>query len=84
VLARALTDWYRTGNDDALEGYSATALRRVWKAERFSWWMTTLMHKFEDRTPFEQRMQQAELDYLTSSHAAAVTLAENYVGLPLW
>jgi p-hydroxybenzoate 3-monooxygenase len=83
VLSRALADWYRTGNGDGLESYSATALRRVWKAERFSWWMTTLMHKFDAHTPFEQRMQQAELDYLTSSRAAATTLAENYVGLPL-
>jgi p-hydroxybenzoate 3-monooxygenase len=83
VLARALTDWYRTGDDTALEDYSATALRRVWKAERFSWWLTTLMHNFENRTPFERRMQQAELDYVTSSRAAATTLAENYVGLPL-
>jgi p-hydroxybenzoate 3-monooxygenase len=83
VLSRALADWYRTGNDTALEYYSATALRRVWKAERFSWWLTTLMHNFENYSPFEQRMQQAELDYLTSSRAAATTLAENYVGLPL-
>ena len=83
VLARTLTEWYRSSNDRALEEYSATALQRVWKAERFSWWLTTLMHKFETYTPFEQRMQQAELDYLTSSHAAAATLAENYVGLPL-
>jgi len=83
VLARALADWYRTGNEGALESYSATALRRVWKAERFSWWLTTLMHKFDTHTPFERRMQQAELDYLTGSRAAATTLAENYVGLPL-
>jgi p-hydroxybenzoate 3-monooxygenase len=83
VLSRALADWYRNGNDAALEDYSATALRRVWKAERFSWWMTTLMHNFENHSPFEQRMQQAELDYLASSRAAATTLAENYVGLPL-
>jgi len=83
VLSRALAEWYRTGNDEGLENYSARALRRVWKAERFSWWLTTLMHKFDAHTPFERRMQQAELDYVTSSRTAAAMLAENYVGLPL-
>lgn len=83
VLSRALADWYRKRNSDALENYSATALRRVWKAERFSWWLTSLMHRFEHATPFERRMQAAELDYVTSSSAAMTTLAENYVGLPL-
>jgi p-hydroxybenzoate 3-monooxygenase len=83
VLSRALTDWYRRRNSDALESYSQTALRRVWKAERFSWWMTTLMHRFDHYSPFERRMQAAELDYVTSSSAAMTTLAENYVGLPL-
>jgi p-hydroxybenzoate 3-monooxygenase len=83
VLARALIDWYRKRNSDGLDSYSATALRRVWKAERFSWWLTSLMHRFEHATPFEQRMQAAELDYVTSSPAAMTTLAENYVGLPL-
>jgi p-hydroxybenzoate 3-monooxygenase len=83
VLSRALADWYRRRNSDALENYSATALRRTWKAERFSWWMTTLMHRFDHYSPFEQRMQAAELDYVTTSRAAMTTLAENYVGLPL-
>jgi p-hydroxybenzoate 3-monooxygenase len=83
VLSRALADWYRRRNSDALENYSATALRRVWKAERFSWWMTTLMHRFEHYSPFERRMQAAELDYITTSSAAMTMLAENYVGLPL-
>ena len=83
VLARALVDWYRTGNTAGLDGYSATALRRVWRAERFSWWMTNLMHRFDSHSPFEQRMQQAELDYLTASRAGLATIAENYVGLPL-
>jgi p-hydroxybenzoate 3-monooxygenase len=83
VLSRALADWYRRRNSDALENYSATALRRVWKAERFSWWMTTLMHRFEHYSPFERRMQAAELDYITTSSAAMTALAENYVGLPL-
>ncbi len=83
VLARALVDWYRTGNDHGLDTYSDTALRRVWKAERFSWWMTSMLHMFPGHDPFDRRMQLAELDYLTSSKAAATTLAENYVGLPL-
>ncbi len=83
VLTRALVDWYRSGRDDGLETYSDTALRRVWKAERFSWWMTSLLHNFPDHGPFDRRMQRAELDYLTQSTAAATTLAENYVGLKL-
>lgn len=83
ALSRALADWYRRRNHDALDAYSATALRRVWKAERFSWWMTTLMHRFDHYSPFERRMQAAELDYVTTSRAAMTTLAENYVGLPL-
>ena len=82
-LAHALDDWYRTGSPRSLDTYSATALRRVWKAERFSWWMTSLLHRFPDHSPFEQRMQLAELDYLTGSRAGMTTLAENYVGLPL-
>jgi p-hydroxybenzoate 3-monooxygenase len=57
-------------------------LRRVWKAERFSWWMTSMLHQYPNRTPFEQRLQMAELDYVTSSRAGAESLAENYVGLP--
>jgi len=83
VLSQALIRWYRIGAQDGLERYSETALRRVWKAERFSWWLTTLMHRFESHSPFERRMQQAELDYLTNSCAAMTALAENYVGLPL-
>jgi len=83
VLSRALIGWYHGGASDGLENYSTTALRRVWKAERFSWWLTSLMHRFEQATPFERRMQAAELDYVTSSPAAMTTLAENYVGLPL-
>ena len=59
------------------------ALRRVWQAERYSWWMTSLLHRFDTHSPFEQRMQQAELDELTTSHAAMTRLAEGYVGLPL-
>mgnify|MGYP002139766791 CR=1 FL=1 len=65
-----------------LESYSADCLRRIWKAERFSWWMTSLLHRFPSRNPFDDRVQLAELDYLTGSQAAATALAENYVGLP--
>ena len=83
VLSRALIDWYRTGASEGLETYSDTALRRVWKAERFSWWLTTLLHRFDTHAPFERRMQLAELDYLTSSRAGMTTIAENYVGLKL-
>jgi len=81
-LSRALTAHYKEKRDDLLDGYSATALRRVWKAERFSWWMTTLLHRFPDASPFDRRVQEAELDYVTGSVAARRSLAENYVGLP--
>ena len=83
VLARALTAFHRQGRSDLLEQYSATALRRVWRAEHFSWWMTSMLHRFHDDTPFHHRLQLAELDYVTRSRAKATTLAENYVGLPL-
>ena len=83
VLARALAAYYREKRGDLLEQYSATALRRVWRAEHFSWWMTSMLHRFHDDTPFHHRLQLAELDYVTSSRAKATTLAENYVGLPL-
>jgi p-hydroxybenzoate 3-monooxygenase len=82
VLARALTAHYREGRGDLLEQYSATALRRIWRAEHFSWWMTSMLHRFHDDTPFHHRLQLAELDYVTRSRAKATTLAENYVGLP--
>jgi len=83
VLARALAAACREKRNDLLEQYSATALRRVWRAEHFSWWMTSMLHRFHDDTPFHHRLQLAELDYVTRSHAKATTLAENYVGLPL-
>ena len=83
VLARALRRHYKAGNDDLLRDYSKTCLRRVWKVQRFSWWMTALLHRFPDDNAFDQRRQLAELDYVTSSEAAARTLAENYVGLPM-
>lgn len=83
VLARAIVAFYRQGSADKLDAYSATCLRRIWQVQRFSWWMTTLLHRFFDHTPFEQQMQAAELDYVFSSRAASLALAENYVGLPL-
>jgi p-hydroxybenzoate 3-monooxygenase len=81
-LTRALANSYSKGRIDLLESYSESCLRRVWKAQRFSWWMTCLMHRFDRDDAFELRRQLAELDYLTSSRAAATALAENYVGLP--
>ena len=83
VLAQALAEFYRTGSSEQLARYSATALRRVWKAERFSWWMTSMLHRFPGGDQFQYRMQLAELDYVTSSIAGATALAENYVGLPM-
>jgi len=83
VLARALAEFYRSGRADLLERYSEVALRRIWKAQRFSWWMTSMLHRFEDASPFDRRRQVAELDYVTSSRAAGTALAENYVGLPM-
>ena len=81
-LSQALIEFYRDNSAAALDRYSSQALSRVWKAERFSWWMTTLLHAFPDR-PFESRMHLAELDYLCKSRAAATAFAENYVGLPV-
>ena len=83
VLARAFAAFYANGRTDLLAQYSGTCLRRIWRAEHFSWWMTSLLHRFPDAAPFQQRLQLAELDYVTSSRAAAAALAENYVGLPL-
>jgi p-hydroxybenzoate 3-monooxygenase len=82
VLARALSAFYASGRTDLLDSYSATCLRRVWKAQRFSWWMTSMLHRFPGRNPYDDRVQLAELDYVTTSRAAAQALAENYVGLP--
>jgi p-hydroxybenzoate 3-monooxygenase len=81
-LYHALLDHYKRGDDRGIEAYSAKALARVWKAQRFSWWMTTLLHRFPDSTPYEQRLQDTELAYLFSSRQALASLAENYVGLP--
>ncbi len=81
-LSQALVAHYKSRDDGLIGAYSVTALARVWKAERFSWWMTTLLHKLHEETSFEAQMQRAELDYLASSRAAQTALAENYVGLP--
>ncbi|MEO6093898.1 MAG: 4-hydroxybenzoate 3-monooxygenase [Novosphingobium sp.] len=81
--AEALAAFFRHGDADQIAGYSARALARVWKAERFSWSLTRLMHRFPDDGPFERAMQVAELDYIASSKAAQLSIAENYVGLPL-
>ncbi|MGH8286134.1 MAG: 4-hydroxybenzoate 3-monooxygenase [Steroidobacteraceae bacterium] len=81
-LTDALTEFYAEGRENLLRQYSTTCLRRVWKAQRFSWWMTTMLHRFPDDSAFDRRRQLAELDYVTSSRAAATSLAENYVGLP--
>lgn len=83
VLSRAMGEYYATGKTQLLERYSETCLRRVWKVQRFSWWMTSMLHRFSEENDFDQRRQLAELDYVTSSQAASVSLAENYVGLPM-
>jgi p-hydroxybenzoate 3-monooxygenase len=81
-LYHALLDHYQNGDDARLDGYSETALARVWKAQRFSWWMTTMLHRFPSNLPYEDKLQKTELDYLFSSEKALASLAENYVGLP--
>ncbi len=83
VLSRALEAFYRSGRTDLLDAYSATCLKRVWQAQRFSWWMTQIFHRFPGEVPFDQRRQLAELDYVATSTAAATALAENYAGLPM-
>ena len=82
-LAEALTAHYLGGSDAGLDGYQARALARIWKAERFSWYLTKLMHRFPGDGAFEHRMQIAELDYVAQSEAMQTAIAENYVGLPL-
>ncbi len=83
VLAEALSRFFSRGSVEMLANYSAICLRRVWKTQRFSWWMTSMLHRDPDGTEFDHRRQMAELDYVTSSTAAATALAENYVGLPI-
>ena len=82
VLARAMRGFYASGRTEWLDDYSDRCLRRVWGAQRFSWWMTSMLHRFPDETPFDHQRQVADLDYLVSSRAAMTSLAEQYVGLP--
>jgi p-hydroxybenzoate 3-monooxygenase len=81
-LFTALLEHYQGCSNAGIDAYSAKALGRVWKAVRFSWWMTTMLHRFPEAGDFDQKIQEAELDYLTHSRAAETVLAENYVGLP--
>jgi p-hydroxybenzoate 3-monooxygenase len=81
VLAEAIVDWYARGSTTGLDSYSATCLRRVWRAEHFSWWMTTMLHRLDGDDQFDSKLQLSLLRYVTSSEAAATSLAENYVGL---
>jgi p-hydroxybenzoate 3-monooxygenase len=83
ILSRALNGFYASGRSDLLDAYSATCIRRVWRAQRFSLWMTQLLHRFTFDIDFDYRRQLAELDYVVNSRAASTALAENYVGLPL-
>jgi p-hydroxybenzoate 3-monooxygenase len=82
ILSRAISAWYRKGSEDLLKRYSEICLRRVWRAQHFSWWMTSMLHRFEGGDGFDHRRQLAELDQVTTSRAAATTIAENYTGLP--
>jgi p-hydroxybenzoate 3-monooxygenase len=82
-LGSAITEFYKDRSSAGIDSYSQRCLRRIWRAERFSWWFTNLMHKFPETGEFGQKMQAAELDYLVNSVAASTTMAENYVGLPL-
>jgi p-hydroxybenzoate 3-monooxygenase len=82
-LSRALSEFYRSGGQDLLDCYSDDCLRRVWRAQRFSWWMTSMLHKSDTQNSFDDKRQLAELEYVTSSRAAMTSLAENYVGFPL-
>ena len=80
LLSQGLDDFYKKSDSDKLNSYAATALKRIWRAEYFSWWMTRMMHSFADASPFEQQVQRAELDNVISSRALSMALAENYVG----
>ncbi len=83
ILSRAITGFYKSGRQDLLARYSDTCLRRGWKVQHFSWWMTSMLHRFTGESGYDVRRQWAELDYVSGSRAAATALAENYVGLPL-
>src|SRR5437762_403550 len=82
AVEHALVEFYKHGSREALERYSEICLRRVWKVQRFSWWMTSMLHRFPNEDSTSHHLHLAELDYVTSSRAASTTLAENYVGLP--
>ena len=82
-LSGALIEFYRERSEAGIDAYSARCLRRIWSAERFSWWFTTLMHRFPDDGAIVAKFQEAELDYLLHSESGPRTIAENYVGLPL-
>ena len=81
-LSQAFSEYYDEKSSAGIDGYSTKALSRVWKAVRFSWWMTSMLHKFPDEGEFGARIQVAELNYLVGSKAATTSLSENYVGLP--
>ena len=81
-LDQALVDHYRRGDDRGLEAYSQKALARVWKAQRFSWWMTNTLHRFPGNLPYEDKLQETELEYVFSSDTGHRMVAKNYVGLP--
>jgi len=81
VLSEALAHWYSTGSETGLDEYSQTALRRVWRAQHFSWWMTSMLHRFPDDDPYQAQLQLSQLRYTVASRAAATSLAENYTGL---
>jgi p-hydroxybenzoate 3-monooxygenase len=83
VLAKGIYEFYQSVNQETLENYSSICLQRIWKAQRFSWWMTTMLHRNIEQSPYEYGVQLAELEYVTSSRAASTSLAENYVGLPM-
>jgi p-hydroxybenzoate 3-monooxygenase len=82
ALSRALASFYSTGSTAGLDAYSEICLRRVWRVQHFSWWMTSMLHSFPDDDAFSHGIQRSQLRYTVSSRAAATTLAENYVGLP--
>jgi len=81
LLAEALVSWHRTRRSELLDAYSDACLRRVWRAEHFSWWMTSMLHRFDSGDDFDLRLQLAQLRYVTTSTSAATSLAENYVGI---
>jgi p-hydroxybenzoate 3-monooxygenase len=83
ALSAGLERYYRDGSMSLLDGYSAHVLNRVWRAERFSWWMTSMLHRFDDQSAFDRKLQLSELEYITSSHAGSQSLAENYVGFAM-